>query len=79
MHDTAATVDMFFTLASTARAAAGPRKATVWICFLTLVAGTPGTTPISSHQAEVGKVQVATSRKSGTSGGGGGVYKFHYE
>ena len=44
MQVTAAAVDMFFTLASTARAAAGPRKAIVWICFLTFVAGTPGST-----------------------------------
>ena len=44
MQVTAAAVDMFFTLASTARAAAGPRKAIVWICFLTFLAGTPGNT-----------------------------------
>lgn len=41
MQRTAAVVEMSFTDAKTARAAAGPSNATVCIRFRTVVAGTP--------------------------------------
>lgn len=41
MHVTAAVVDMSLTVASTARAAAGPKSAIVCMRLRTVVAGTP--------------------------------------
>ena len=51
MQATAAVVDMFFTVASTARATAGPSNAIVWIRFLTVVAGTPAGVEICLEHA----------------------------